>query len=156
MIIREYKLEDREAVEKLIAQFHESEKVFTPHFWVNEDISKPYFDYLVKKIEEGNGKIFVAEDNGAAVGYMAVRIEEEDSPRGAIKKNGYISNIVILKDYQGKGFGEALLKKAEEFTKDSGAKHIALDVQVGNKALDFYHKHGYQERSMWLDKKLDE
>ncbi len=143
-------------IEKLISQFHESERIFTPHFWVTGDISKPYFDYLVKKIEAGKGKIFVAESDGAVVGYMAVRIEEDDSPRGAIKKNGYISNIVIFEEHQGKGLGEALLKKAEEFTKENGAQHIALDVQIGNRALDFYHKHGYQERSIWLDKKFDE
>ena len=104
---------------------------------------------------DGKGQIFVAENDGFVVGYMAVRIEEDDSPRGAIKKNGYLSNVVILKEFQGKGFGEALLKQAEEFTRANGAQHIALDVQIGNKAIDFYHKHGYQERSMWMDKKLD-
>jgi ribosomal protein S18 acetylase RimI-like enzyme len=155
MIIREYKPEDKEAVEKLIFQFHGSEKVFTPHFWVNEDISKPYLDYFVKKIEEGKGKIFIAENEGVVIGYMGVRLEEDDSPRTAIKKNGYISNIVILQEYQGKGFGEALLRKAEEFVKESGAEYISLDVQVGNRAIDFYHKHGYQERSIWMDKELN-
>ncbi len=72
-------------IEKLIAQFHESERVFNPLYWAEGDVSEVYFDYLVKKIAEGKGKIFVAESDGAVVGYMAVRIEEDDSPRVAIK-----------------------------------------------------------------------
>ena len=91
---------------------------------------------------------------GKVVGYVAVRMESDDSPRNMIKKGGYISNIVVLKDYRGRGYGAALLKKAEEFTIANNAQHIALDVQVKNPSVDLYHKHGYRERTMWMDKKI--
>ena len=47
MIIREHKPEDREAIEKCIAEFNKEERVYTPHFWVDYDVSKTYFDYLI-------------------------------------------------------------------------------------------------------------
>ena len=156
MIIREHKPEDREAIEKCIAEFNKEERVYTPHFLVDYDVSKPYFDYLNKKISEGNGKIFVAVEEGNIVGYVAVKMEVEDSPRNVIKKYGYISNVMILKEHRGKGFGEALVKKAEEFTKESGANNISLDVQVGNSAINLYHKLGYKECTVWMEKKIDE
>ena len=154
MIIREHKPEDREAIEKCIAEFNKEECVYTPHFWVDYDVSKTYFDYLNKKISEGNGKIFVAVEEGNIVGYVAVKMEVEDSPRNVIKKYGYISNVMILKEHRGKGFGEALVKKAEEFTKGNGSNNIALDVQIGNLAINLYHKLGYKERSMWMEKEI--
>ncbi len=155
-MIREYKSEDREAIEKCIFDFIESERAYIPGFWVEGDVSAPYFDYLVKKISESDGKIFVAELDGQIAGYIAVKIEKDDSPRSAIKKNGYISNVAVLKEYQGKGLGQELIKRAEEFTKENGASHIALDVQIGNSALSLYQKLGYKERSMWMNKKLND
>ena len=35
MAIREYKPEDREAVEQCIGEFHESERLLSPDFWVD-------------------------------------------------------------------------------------------------------------------------
>jgi len=156
-MIREYKSEDREAIERCIFEFHEGERVINPHYWVSsENIAKPYFDYLTKKTTEGDGKIFVVEIDDKVVGYVAVRIETEDSPRVVQKKRGYVSNIVVLKDFQGKVLGGALLKRAEEFSKENSATYIYLDVTINKPAVGFYHNQGYIEQSVYMEKKLNE
>lgn len=56
-----------------------------------------------------------------------------------VKGKSQIGAIYVLPEYQGKGFGKALLQEALEFLKDS--KEVWLDVATYNqKAIDFYNK----------------
>ena len=155
MTIREYKQEDREAVEQCIFEFQKEEYQRLPHYWEPpEKATKPYVDYLIKNLEKDSGKLFVAEMDGKVVGIVAVSIDEEKSPCVALKKHGYISDIAVLKEYRGRGIGKELLKRAEEFTKESGFEFIHLDVTIDNPAVDFYHSQGWTDQGIRMEKKL--
>jgi GNAT superfamily N-acetyltransferase len=157
MTIREYKAEDREAVEKCLFQLQEEDYNRYPDFWVTAGEATPkYLPYLLEKIK-GKGELLVAEMDGHITGMISLLINDEKdnaSPCYKVKRSAYITDLVVLKKYQKKNIGQELIKSAESFAIKNGAEYIALDVQFGNSAVEFYHKQGFTERSMWMDKKL--
>ena len=139
MIVREYKPEDKEAIERCIFELQEEEYERQPEYWEKpfKALGENYFEYLLKWMKDGDGTLFVAEIEGEVAGYVAIAIDEgkESSPSSpciAMKRMGYISDLVVLKKYH----------------------NISLDVTTGNSALDFYYKHGYKDYSRNLKKKL--
>jgi ribosomal protein S18 acetylase RimI-like enzyme len=56
----------------------------------------------------------------------------------------YISNIAVYPEYRAGGIGTRLLLEAEEEAKSSGAKTVALDVEVENAgAVKLYSRLGF-------------
>src|SRR3989344_7231873 len=152
MIVREYKPEDKEAIERCIFELQEEEYERQPEYWEKpfKALGENYFEYLLKWMKDGDGTLFVAEIEGEVAGYVAIAIDEgkESSPSSpciAMKRMGYIPDLVVLKKYHKQGVGKELLDKAEEYTKTKDCQYISLDVTTGNSALDFYYKHGYKD-----------
>ena len=51
-----------------------------------------------------------------------------------------------LRDYDGRGFGTALMKKAEKVAKSNGFKYITLSVRPENLiSIKIYEIHGYKK-----------
>ena len=60
------------------------------------------------------------------------------------KESGYISRLMVLPEYQKKGIGIFLLKKALQKLHEKGAKHVYLTVfSINEKAIDLYKKCGF-------------
>lgn len=155
--IREYISQDRETVEKCRFELQEDEYIREPHYWKKpqESVSS-YIDYVLETVNKSDGKIFVAEDSKAVVGFVVVIISgKKDSPTVSLERFGYIMDLAVLRKYQGKGLGHALMSKAEEHIKAKGLEWMQLDVTKNNPALDFYVKSGYSEKSIRLEKKLN-
>jgi ribosomal protein S18 acetylase RimI-like enzyme len=59
---------------------------------------------------------------------------------------GYIEAIYLREDAVGKGYGHALLTRAEEELRAQGYQNLVLDVLSQNaRAIAFYRAHGYQK-----------
>ncbi|MEK7147807.1 MAG: GNAT family N-acetyltransferase [Patescibacteria group bacterium] len=156
IIIREYIPEDREAVEKCSFELQQDEWIREPHYWGRpEEIVSPYIDYVLKEVSKSDGRIFVAEKDGIVVGFIVTMIsQKEDSPAISLEKFGYVMDLAVLREYQGKGFGKALMLKAEDYVREKGLEWMHLDVTKGNPAHDFYLKSGYRGKSIRLEKNL--
>lgn len=156
MNIRGYTLEDKEGIERCIFELQTEEHRRLPEYWADPNVAlKSYFDFLVKRLKSHSGTIFVAEEGDQIIGCVSVLIEAEESPCVAAKKFAYIPDVVVLKDYQGKGTGEALLKRAEQFGKEAGVGYLYLDVTISNPAVNFYRKAGYVDQGLRMEKKLE-
>lgn len=158
-IIREYLPEDRLAVEKCVFELQEDEYHRRPHYWAfpTEEVVRTYLDYTLEvvKKEENSKKIFVAVIDSMTVGWVVAHITTDDTPDVALKRYGYVSELTVLREYQKRGIGVALMSKVEEFVKSQGLDWMELNVSAGNKALDFYHKLGYKDDSVRMEKKLN-
>jgi ribosomal protein S18 acetylase RimI-like enzyme len=154
--IRKYLPEDRPAVEKCSFELQEDEYKREPDYWGKpEEIVSPYIDYVLKTVEKSDGKIFVVETGGIVAGFIVVMIsEKEDSPAVSLERFGYVMDLSVLREYQGRGLGNALMEKAEEYIRSKGLEWMQLDVTKDNPALNFYLKSGYREKSTRLEKKL--
>jgi GNAT superfamily N-acetyltransferase len=64
-------------------------------------------------------KFFLAEDDCRIVGYMLFKVEGD---------SGYIDDIVVCKEEQGKGVGRTLVTYAEDIAKSLGCDFMKTDT----------------------------
>lgn len=68
-------------------------------------------------------------------------------------KLGFICEISIRENYQGKGYGQEAMKQIEVFAKNIGIEKIELHVFGGNeRAINLYEKLGYKMTNIRMAK----
>ncbi len=92
-----------------------------------------------EKIED-NAITFEAWDKNTLVGLIATYFNDE------ITKIGFITNVSILKEYQGIGIASKLLLLTIEYGKEHNFRILRLEVNNKNqKALNLYKRNGFVE-----------
>ena len=86
-------------------------------------------------------EVFVAEDEGKLVGFIVFKMERD---------YGYIDNIVVAKEEQGKGIGRALVAYVEVVAKSKGCYLMKTDTAenadgVPWRAYGFWIRVGYED-----------
>ena len=142
--IHTYTPQDKSGIKQCIAELKNYESQFDPDYCTNEESVNRLFKSILKE-KEDSGEIFVAESNNNIVGFISIGIDDKNDEFIVNKiPTAYISDIVVLKEYRGKGIGKALMKRAEDFTKENRLKYVKLIVFSENqnaiglyKSLDF-------------------
>ncbi len=94
--------------------------------FVNEIDQNLYATYIV-----------LEDDDGSIIGYCGV---------WNVLDEAHITNIAIAPGNRGKGYGELLLKKIMELSKEAGAKSMTLEVRLSNEvAQSLYRKFGFED-----------
>ncbi|HZG72081.1 MAG TPA: ribosomal protein S18-alanine N-acetyltransferase [Chondromyces sp.] len=79
----------------------------------------------------------IAELNGEIIGYCGMWLVIDESQ---------ITNIALLPEYRGKGYGEQLLRYVMNLAREKGAVVMTLEVRVSNSsAQSLYRKLGFQD-----------
>jgi ribosomal protein S18 acetylase RimI-like enzyme len=108
---------------------------------------KEYEKLLPEGQNTENHNLFIIRDGVREVGviWMATRTDEK----------GFIYDINIWEESQGKGYGKKTMQEIETFAKENGMKSIGLHVFGHNKvARDLYEKLGYRETNIKMEKTL--
>lgn len=100
--------------------------------WMYSDTS------LAEQFDKGH-QFFIANYNGDDIGFCSVSAEENQSYK--------LNKLYVLPSAHGTGSGKALLKKAIEVAKESGANSLFLQVNKHNNAYTFYLKNGFVKES---------
>lgn len=95
-----------------------------------------------KEINAGCSKAFACYEDNKIVGVIKIDFENN---------NGVIDYFVVLEEYQGKGYGKALMDKALEVFKERNINNIELHVVYGNDAINFYEKYGFKKQSYIME-----
>jgi GNAT superfamily N-acetyltransferase len=99
---------------------------------------------LLKAVEQpqSDAAIFIAEDeSGDPVGFVHVQTEA-DHFNG--EKHALVSDLAVVRSYEGRGIGACLLETAEAWAQEQGYPLVALYVFHGNlRARRMYEKHGF-------------
>jgi ribosomal protein S18 acetylase RimI-like enzyme len=103
-------------------------------------------DALLKAWDTGNRlndgfEVFVAENYGTLVGYLMFKVE---------KNSGYIDDIVVHKQEQGKGIGRKLVTFVESIAETRGCNLMKTDTTENTKGIpwrsyDFWKRMGYED-----------
>lgn len=97
--------------------------------------------------------LFVAEIDGQLVGHIIVVAHQRDSSTGTAQ--AWIYDVSVRAGYWGRGIGQALMQRAEEFARHCGMAVIGLGVTMANfRAIEFYDQLGYQQERVQMLKKL--
>ncbi len=133
LIIREVKENDLDALLNLYLYLHEEEV---------PEKSKQLLNLWQEILADNNYHIFVGELDGEIVSSCTLVVIKNLTR--ALKSYALIENVVTNEHYRGRGFGEALLKEAQEVAKSAGCYKVML--LTGSKkemTLRFYEKAGF-------------
>jgi ribosomal protein S18 acetylase RimI-like enzyme len=155
--IRGYDPGDAPQVERCIAELQSFECGIEPNRAEPALVAAPYLAHLLQQCQELDGAIFVAETDGAIVGFVCVFARLDSGALiEADPEYAYISDLVVLPAHRGRGIGRALLGRAEEFAARQGAAVLKVDVLAANGgARAVYRAAGFQENEIRLQKRLD-
>jgi len=109
-------------------------------------VSRDYLDFLTPERSQtifthrAPANTFVWEEAGKIVGFAVIGHARGE---GVSPRTGELCGLYVLKDFQGKGGGHALLTAAQNRLKELGYRHMILWVLEANqKARRFYERNG--------------
>ena len=155
-LIRDYDPQDAAQLEHCIVELQSFEKALEPNRADGQKIAPAYRERLLTQCNQSQGKIFVAQADGIVIAFICVlsRVDEEE----LIEENpefAYITDVVVLPAYRGRGIGRALLQYAEAYAIQQGAAVLKVDVLAANTAArELYTWMDYQEHEIRLQKQL--
>ena len=107
------------------------------HYCENSSFDLPWsYAMLYDDIIENDNTVYlVVEKDGRIIGYGGMWI---------IFDEAHITNVCILPEYRGAGYGYRLMQELIEVSKEFGADAMSLEVRVSNKtAMKLYKKCGF-------------
>ena len=108
------------------------------------DLDKNKAKVILKKIKQNtNHIIYVAIDNKKIVGSTTLLIEQKFIHDGGLV--GHIEDVVVRKDYEGKGIGIKLVTSLLERAKEKNCYKTILDCKDDVK--QFYERIGFKRES---------
>jgi len=157
--IRPYCDQDRALVCALINALQEAECVMEANRAHWPDGGLAYGDWTLKEVAENDGAIFIAETKaGDAIGLVTCWRAEDASDITVVPEarvHLYVSDLVVLPEWRGRGVAGVLLAKAEEHGRALGLAQMTIGVLAQNAAARrAYVKAGFEDYEMLLRKRL--
>lgn len=112
-----------------------------PEFVIFDSAEKLQQAWGRENVLKDGFEVFVVEDGGETVGYIVFKIKDD---------YGYINNIIVAKEEQGKGIGRSLVTHVEGIVKSKGYYLMKTDTTenfdgVPWKAYGFWTRMGYKD-----------
>ena len=126
-----YRLE--ECLRELAEHHNEVSVNFRGHY-----PKKPFretLESLEEEVNSGKSRIAVIEDGDKVQGFCKADISGAE---------GKIDYLIVLKEYRGKGYGNALMDWAMALFRESGVSRIEVKVADCNDAAGFYERYGFR------------
>jgi ribosomal protein S18 acetylase RimI-like enzyme len=119
--------------------------------WSFSEEARKWFESRIKK---RNGCVIIARDGKSVAGYLLGNIEDPEKWRKA-SRVAEIENLVISKNYRGKGIGKKLCEKFSEWCKSKKIERIKLVVLENNeRTIKFYKDVGFTDYSKTMEMEL--
>lgn len=157
ILIREYRPDDAAQVERCFIELQDYERSIEPLRAEGKDVFRKYLDFMFARAEETGGVVFVAESDGEVVGFASLwlRVAENEAVNAA-GEYAYLSDLVLMPEFRGRGLGYELLRTVEARAVAQGATRLKLGVLAGNDpARRLYEKFGFRESEVYMSKTLD-
>jgi GNAT superfamily N-acetyltransferase len=134
VLVREATPEDWPVVAALLAELGRPEALGTPD---EEKLRRVFLDYL----ERADVVALVAEDEGRVVGFCDLEFRARLS---FAEPQAWIPDLVVAEDARSRGAGGALIRRAEEISRDRGAWGMSLESATWReRAHSFYEREGW-------------
>ncbi len=102
---------------------------------------REYIKWLLRGDKEGF--FVVEEEGGKPVGFACIHTGWWDRVES---QTGELHEIVVRREYQGKGLGKMLLQKCLEYAREKGRDRVTLWVGERNMvARNWYKREGFEE-----------
>jgi ribosomal protein S18 acetylase RimI-like enzyme len=147
---------DRAAFERFILGSNTYEGRFEPNRRLDPKAGADYLPDLLKRVADKQGRIFVAEVDGAPVGWAVchtseheVYVVEEERPYG------YVAELFVEEAHRGLHIGRSLLNACEDYFRTLGLKFVFIGALAGNsRAVNAYRAAGFTDYAIEFKKRL--
>ena len=116
------------------------------------------FQMDLRKVNNQEGKIYLAIENELIIGLIMGVVEEKDEIdklTNDCAKTGSVIELIVKNNIRGNGIGKILLDKIENYFKSINCKRVNIEVFGPNKkGLNFYKKNDYIVRNMIVSKRI--
>ena len=94
---------------------------------------------------EGSGRLFIAERDGRAVGYLMLRVGNAAATWAVDDRVGEVETLAVLEGERSSGVGGALMDNAIAAVEAEGVRALGVGVVHTNvDAIRFYERAGFQ------------
>jgi ribosomal protein S18 acetylase RimI-like enzyme len=108
---------------------------------------KEFAELLPEGLRTDQHHLLIAEDAGARVGILWLRIPPSDA--------AFVYDIEVETEVRGKGYGRAIMLAGEAYARDLGTTAMRLHVFGSNTvARSLYESLGYETTNVMMTKKL--
>jgi hypothetical protein len=138
-LVRRWTLNDLTVIQDVLWKtWVESYKPFIPESDLKSYFSEHYdLDALTALFHNPLADGYVAEVDGKVVGFMRTARESEEN-------RYYVSSMYVLPQYQARGLGHELMKRAAKEAKAFKLDRVWIGVMVQNRGtVEWYEKMGY-------------
>ena len=157
MLIRECdRKNDLDGLRRCAIALQDFERNLNPRMPTGSSIVDQYIEEMFRDSERFSGKIFVADDDGAVVGYASVwaRARAEDISEGP-QEYALIPELVVLRSHRNYGIGRLLLSESEAYARSHGCQCLRISVLAANEAARaLYTSHGFEDFEVLLEMSL--
>ena len=136
---------ENDLLEELLAELQEHEREFEPYHRTGSEMKGDYLSFLRKECEARDGKIIVAILDHKLVGFVCVwRGEQLDEYMSQAFEIGYVSDLVVSRDFRGKGIGSSLIEQAEKYCLNKEFRRLKIGALSRNvRTKELYNRFGY-------------
>ena len=140
MILRELRENERELLKDFLYEalfVPKGSEPFPRSIIYKPELSMYYEDFGSK----ADDSCIVAEVDNKVVGAVWARIMND---YGHVDDETPSLSISLYKEYRGKGFGTAMMKRMLELLKKKGYRKVSLSTQKANRAVGLYRSLGFK------------
>lgn len=154
LVIRKAHAEDLEPIRRLNHALFLWDYPHDTALHTNWPLEESGAEYFRKRISEETGECFVADDDGAVVGYVTGHVDAGIDPTDTLLRCE-LDNIYVEDTYRGRGVGRQLVSKLDAWCKSKGAESIVVVAYSENlDAIEFYKSYGFTPYTVKLERKL--
>jgi ribosomal protein S18 acetylase RimI-like enzyme len=157
IVIRDADLaRDKSALTRFLMGSNQFESQWEADRRLDTAFPEEYLSQLVERAKSKQGRLFVAEEAGAVVGWAACHLDEHDTfVKREERSFGYVSEMYVEEARRGRHIGRALLKACEDHFRALGLKSVLISALSPNaRALNAYRAAGYRDYAVNLRKIL--
>lgn len=149
---------DLPAVGRLGAMLMRTHYAFDPQRFLapGESAESGYAWFLGSVLDDPDGCVLVAEEDGAIAGYVYAALEPLSwkELRGPA---GFIHDIAVREESRNGGVAALLLEAARDWLRDRGAPRVILWTAAPNEtAQRLFRRHGFRETMIEMTLELDQ
>lgn len=152
--IRKAISDDLKSIQKLNKLLVEFDSQFDETIQSDWATSEDGIQFISDRISGEDGIVLIAESENKVIGYLIGGIEEAASYR-TFQLLGELEEMVVLEEFRGQKIGEQLVQEFFGWCRSKNLKRVRVEVSAPNfKGINFYHKLGFEDFNLILEKNL--
>jgi ribosomal protein S18 acetylase RimI-like enzyme len=147
---------DKPALVRFLMGSNQFESQWEKDRRLDADFPDEYLSQLVERAKAKQGRLLVAEEAGAVVGWAMCFLDEHDTfVEQEERPFGYVAEMYVEEALRGRHIGRALLKACEDHFRALGIESVLISALSPNvRALNAYRAAGYTDYAVNLRKIL--